>query len=562
MQLDLASLLGIARRWWWIVFLSCLIGGISAYAVSHAQERLYTADATLLVDPAVNSPADYGSVQAGQNLVETYRTWAVSRPVLESASRQLSLSGGPGDFFWSQVSAETVPGTLFIQVSATDPNPAHAAEIANAVANAFVEDIRTQAQTQTAMARARVEDRLDDITGQINGMNASIESLQASQQPLSGADQSRLDSLLESRTQLEEEHLQLQSTAASLALRATTSGVHVSMSAPAIAPVSPSSPRIMRSTLVGLSVGLLVAAAAIILLEYFDTRIRTPEELKAVTAVPVLATVGQIPKSTRSHRQLFTVDTPASRAAESMRMLRENLQFASAPAPFTTLAIMSPDTTEGKSTLVANLGVVMARAELKTLIIDADLRRPTQHRLFGVSNDAGLSSFLTREFDDWSAIAVRLNVPGLFLIPSGPVPPNPADLLQLGRMNHLLRSSAKEFDIVLIDTSPTLVASDALSVASRADASVVVCRLGETQRDQLSQALAAVENVAPRLLGLVLNDHKDAAGSLRYDQSYRSSTWRRLIPRYGGADRSTPPRFTPRQSPQLLKVSTDIDTES
>lgn len=562
MQLDLERLLGIARRWWWIAILTCLIGATGAYILSRYQERLYTADATLLLSPAVDSAADFGSVQVGQSLTETYRTWAVSRPVLESASHQLSLAGGPGDFYWSQVSADIVPGTLFIRIYVTDPDQTDAAEIANAVADAFVEDVRVQSQTQAAATRARVEERLEELSGQMDELDASIDPLQASQQPLPEQDQSRLDALLGSRSRLQEEVRQLQSTASSLSLSAATAGPRVSISAPASAPVSPSSPQATRMTLMGASIGLAVGAAAIILREYFDKRIRSPEDLKAITTAPLLATIGQIPSHTRGQGHLFTMDTSISRAADSIRVLRENLLFVSAATPFTTLAVTSPGTAEGKSTLVANLGVVMARAQLRTLIIDADLRRPVQHRMFGVSNDAGLSSFLARDCDDWSELVVRLNVPGLCLLPSGPIPPTPADLLRLDWMVRLLDSSAVAFDIVLIDTSPTLMASDALSVASRSDATIVVCRLGETQRGHVSGALAALEKAAPRILGLVLTGHEDAAETSRYIRYHQSAVAHHGGSRGYGADRSAIPRFEQRGTPQVLEILADRNSES
>jgi capsular exopolysaccharide synthesis family protein len=150
----------------------------------------------------------------------------------------------------------------------------------------------------------------------------------------------------------------------------------------------------------------------------------------------------------------------------------------------------------------------MTQAGLKTVIIDADLRRPTQHKIFGVPNTQGLSTLLTKPNPDWRTAAVSLSIPNLVLIPSGPLPPNPSDLLSLDRFNRILADVGEWADVVLIDTSPVLAASDALVVATKARGAVLICRAGETRYEAVKNATSAFRHGRVPILGMVLNRNK------------------------------------------------------
>ncbi len=244
--------------------------------------------------------------------------------------------------------------------------------------------------------------------------------------------------------------------------------------------------------------------------------------MQSLIGAPVLSTIGRIAKLQSGSSQLFTVTHERSGPAEAMRLLRTNLDFASASEEIKTLVITSPGPGEGKSTLTANLGVVMAQAGAKTVILDGDLRKPTLHKIFGIQNDFGLTTLLTHPERTWTSVSNQVATPNLFLIPSGPIPPNPSDLLSSERFEHLLQRVQLEADIILIDSPPVHSASDSLALAAHADGLLLVSQAHATRTDALRDAAQAVYQGRIRLVGLVLNRLRSAQGTAYYGEYYGS----------------------------------------
>lgn len=504
MPIDLQFLLRIARRWWWLLALAPVLGGMTSYYVSDRQPNMYDAEAVLLVSAGVSSTASLGSVQASQNLTETYREWSTSPTVLAKASNALDYDGGARELD-DYVSSSAIKDTLFIKVSAQDQDPERAAEIANTVADQFILDVQDQTQIQNEQVRGQIADQINQTSDSINDLNASIRELETRQPILTTAESAELQALRQERAELESELKQLQDTIRQVDVDLASARTRITVSSPATPPNSPYAPRTTQATAIGAFVGMSLAIGATILLEYLDNTVRNREELARVANAPVLAAITTAPSMKRGGSGLFVLDEPNAASAEAMRLLRANLEFASAPDRLSSLAISSPGPSEGKSTLTANLGVVMANAGLKTVIIDADLRRPTQHRIFGVDNSRGISTLLATQNPDWRQGAMALSIQNLVLIPSGPLPPNPSDLLSLERFNTILTDIGEWADVVLIDCTPMLSASDALVVATKSKGTLLVCRAGQTRNDAVRRSVAALEHAHARLTGLVLN---------------------------------------------------------
>lgn len=208
---------------------------------------------------------------------------------------------------------------------------------------------------------------------------------------------------------------------------------------------------------------------------------------------------------------LITLRDPASAAAEAYRTLRTNIQFSSLDKPIHTLLVTSTAPDEGKSTTLANLAVTMAQAEQRVLLVDCDLRRPSLHQLFGVSNEQGLTSAILEQGEAPLPIQPTA-VPGLSLLPSGPLPPRPADLLGSRRMEALIARLRAEADIVLFDTPPVVAVTDAAVLATRMDGVLLVLQAGRTRRDRAREARQKLEKVKANIIGVVLNNAKLEAG--------------------------------------------------
>jgi capsular exopolysaccharide synthesis family protein len=204
--------------------------------------------------------------------------------------------------------------------------------------------------------------------------------------------------------------------------------------------------------------------------------------------------------------QLVTIRDPRSPAAEAYRTLRTNIQFASLDKPLRTLLATSSAPDEGKSTTIANIAVTVAQSERRVLLVDCDLRRPTLHTMFGLPNEAGLTSLI---LDDEGRIPVqKTDVPGLLVLTSGPLPPRPADILGSRRMEAVIAQLRDHADMVLFDTPPVNAVTDAAILATKVDGVLLVFRSGTTKRDRAHDARRQLEKVNANIVGVVLTDVK------------------------------------------------------
>jgi capsular exopolysaccharide synthesis family protein len=202
--------------------------------------------------------------------------------------------------------------------------------------------------------------------------------------------------------------------------------------------------------------------------------------------------------------QLITLADPRSPVAESFRTLRTNLIFSSLDHPLTTLLVTSAAPIEGKSLTLANLAVTMAQGGRKTILVDCDLRRPRQHEIFGVSPTPGLTTMILDETKEPPLVAG--GVEDLWLLPAGPLPPNPADLLGSRRMEAVIATLKSRADLVLFDAPPILAVTDAALLASKLDGALLVVSAGQTKRDHAQRAKELLEKINVRVVGAVLTN--------------------------------------------------------
>lgn len=202
---------------------------------------------------------------------------------------------------------------------------------------------------------------------------------------------------------------------------------------------------------------------------------------------------------------LITLRDPRSPAAEAYRTLRTNIQFSSLDKPLCTLLVTSTAPDEGKSTTVANLAVIMAQSEQRVILVDCDLRRPGLHTIFGVPNEPGLTSALLEQGEAPLPFQ-RTPVPGLVLLPSGPLPPRPADLLGSRRMEALIKRLQGMADIILFDTPPVTAVTDAAVLSTKVEGVLLVLQAGKTRRDRAREARRLLEKVKANIVGVVLNN--------------------------------------------------------
>ena len=280
---------------------------------------------------------------------------------------------------------------------------------------------------------------------------------------------------------------------------------------------TPVSPQPVRNVGLALALGLIVGVGAAALRESLDRTIRTPETLHEATGAPVLSGIPFDRKADKS--PLITEGSAQSARAEAMRQLRTNLQFVNVDRPLRSLVISSALPSEGKSTTVCNLGIAFAEAGKRAIIIDADLRRPRVAEYFGLEGAAGLTNVLAGQANVRDVIQ-QWGDSGLWVLPSGSIPPNPSELLGSGNMADLLTTLATAFDIILIDTPPLLPVTDAAVMATLADGCILVSRHGTTTVAQAHTAAQALVKVNAKLYGCVLNMIPAKSGSAYAYYSY------------------------------------------
>jgi succinoglycan biosynthesis transport protein ExoP len=285
-------------------------------------------------------------------------------------------------------------------------------------------------------------------------------------------------------------------------------------------------PDVQRSISIGLMLALALALGSVWGAEYLDTSIHGPRELErrsysVLGSVPRLQSAGQRRQRRNGElsSHLITHTDVESSGAEAFRMLRTGLAFANAERKMHTIAVTSPGPNEGKSTVAVNLASVLVQAGSRVLLVDADLRHPALHTVFKHGKKPGLSDLVVLNSNPAQAIFAT-GLDGLFCLPCGTIPPSPADLLALNGFWALLERLKGEYDFLVIDTPPVLVAADTPIIGALADTNIMVVRAGRTTFDALEDARRALLNGGAHLSGLVVNDVQRSGRYGRYYHYY------------------------------------------
>lgn len=272
-------------------------------------------------------------------------------------------------------------------------------------------------------------------------------------------------------------------------------------------PTSPSSPKVGLNMAIGVLVGLVVGVGLAFFIEYLDTSVKTMEDVEVMLGVPVLAI---IPKNIKLLHKLPT-DVPD---AEAYRILRTNIEFNRKSADANTISMVSGGPGEGKSTTLCNLAFTCAQGGYSVLIVDADLRRPTQHKLFEVNNSVGLTNYLTTNIS-LEEVIIPTGLENLALMPSGILPADAVGILNSQRMSDMIAELKTRYDIIFFDSPPILGVSDGAVLASEVDQSIIIVQHRRFPRAMLARVKQSISNVGGTVLGVVLNNV-----DLRHDPNY------------------------------------------
>jgi capsular exopolysaccharide synthesis family protein len=287
----------------------------------------------------------------------------------------------------------------------------------------------------------------------------------------------------------------------------------------------------------GVIIGLGLGLGLAFLREFQDNTVKSVEQLerKGLTILGIIpdmhhksgGVIDQTPAKpskggTDFRRRLITYEDPKSPTSESYRSLRTNISYASADKKIKSLLVSSPQPGEGKSTTAANLAIAFAQLRKKTLLIDADLRKPVQHNVFDHPRGPGLAEYLVGDIDDFSSIILQTKVENLSIVTAGGLPPNPSELLGSDRMGALVDQLEQEWDMILFDSPPIVAVTDSSMISAEIDALIMVVKAGQTDRAAVDRALDTISNVKSPLIGAILNgaNPETLAGKYSYYYSY------------------------------------------
>ena len=286
-------------------------------------------------------------------------------------------------------------------------------------------------------------------------------------------------------------------------------------------PVDPISPRPRRNAVAGLGLGLAVGLGLAFLLEALDRTVKSPQQASVAVQRPVLATV---PRRRRGD-ELITNAPPGDNTAEAYRSLRTSIRFLGLDRPARSILVTSPGPQDGKTATAANLAVALAQGGERAVLVDADLRRGRLATLFELDDRLGLTSVVLGDTDLGGALQPWGN--RLHVIPAGPHPPNPAEIIGSAAMAAMLTQLEGMADVVVIDAPPVLPVADAVALATQVDAVVLVVRAGRTRRDASEEARRRLEVVGAPLIGCVLNSVAGGGPGYRNEYRYNSRRQRR-----------------------------------
>lgn len=286
----------------------------------------------------------------------------------------------------------------------------------------------------------------------------------------------------------------------------------------------PSRPNPVRNVLWALLLGMIGSVGLAFLVESLDRTIMSQQQIEERLGLAFLGIVPRIetPK-TGGSRDLLVHEQPKSAAAECLRAVRTNLLFMSPEKPLKSILVTSSGPQEGKTTTATALAITMVANGNRVLLVDADMRRPRVHRVFGIEATGGLSSLILGDGTLEGSVK-ETDIPNLFMLPCGPIPPNPAELLHTAAFRRLINDMAACFDRVVIDSPPVGVVADAAVIGTCVDGVLVVLRAGRTDRDAAQQAVRQLRDVKAPLLGVVLNDldlEEQRYGHYSYSYYYR-----------------------------------------
>ena len=489
-------------RWWWILVFVPIIAVIIGYSITQRQTPVYEATGTVMIGGLIHeTQISRDDIAARDIYTQTYAEMALRQPVLDGVVQVLRLK-----ITWHQlkdtVHVEIVENAPLIEIGAEASSPELAQAIVGEMANQLI--WLSQNQDTNNSSREFVQQEIDNLQIRIEKGRESLASLEA--QMTSGVTQERLNQLQTEIDTLQRFIADWEDTYSRLLtlLESNSSQRNLAIIEEARANPIPVSPRMSLNLLVSLCIGIVLALGTVFLIDLFDDRIRTSEEIQKQLGLNYLGTITRM-KGRKYNGKLISSQNLLIGTGLYYKKILENIGFTGkGKHPIKSLLVTSPRLREGKSVTASNLSIMLARAGLKTILVDVDWKKPTQHQLFNMPNKLGLMDLLT----NWDLITKEqlhpTVVPNLQVLTTGNLPKKPLDVLQPDRMKEILSDLAKVSDVVILDSPSTAIVESAV-LFSLVDGVILVIDSGRTTMSSAKQSMISLNLTGGKLLGGILN---------------------------------------------------------
>ena len=511
--MELGAYLKPLMKWWWLLLAATAVALISSLIVTLQQPLVYQSRTTLIAGRTVfESNPNSGDLYLNQQLASFYVNIAQGDTVRNAAMAMLGTDWLPS------YNASPLPNSQIIEILVSDTSPERAQVVANALASALIQQTPTNTQQQQARV-AFIDEQLSQLEEDIRATQDEITKKEQELGQLFSARQ-----IADAQAQiaaLNTKLTSLQSNYAALLTNSQRGAINtLSVLEPANLPGQPIGPNKIMIILLSGAIALVISAGAAYLLEYLDDTLKDPEDIYRLLDLPVVGFISRIDKG--KYHGDYVAKHPRSAIAESFRALRTDLEFAAVDMPLKIILVTSPSVAAGKTSIAINLAVVIAQGGKKVYLVDADLRKPSVHRSLGLPNRQGLSDAFRRE-KDIRDLAQFWQEGNIHVITSGPLPPNPSELLSSKKMDQILQTLEREADVVIIDGPPFLV-TDATILSAKAEGVLLVVRYGNTRKEGAINAVKQLQRTGARILGVVLNQvprkGEEYLGLYRYYAGY------------------------------------------
>lgn len=518
--------LGILWRRKWIIVVTMLAAVGVAILGSYLQQPVFSAAATIRVAQGSRGSIQYVDAMYAERLMNTYRDLLRSRPFLASAIERLSLSTTV-EALAKQIKVDVVLDTELLKVTAEDADPAQAQRVANTLATLFIEQSRSLYSGSGESVLETLRKQLAAVEADLEQNRTALQTLRMDPRP----EQTRLEELAAKVSMGEEIYASLLRQYDDMRLVDESRANSVTLAEPASLPVEPIKPRKLLNLILGIFVGMLCGIGLAFLFESLDPVLHSRRDLEAASDIPILASIPNFKTLRETRKGLTAVDASIySPVDEAFGILREALHPALAALPVKTLLIASPEPEAGKSTVLTNLAVAIAHGGQRVILVDADLRRPVLHEIFGLSNAEGLTSVLQGD-SDVVTLLQNTDIPELRVLTSGPAIPDVVRLAGLAKLTDLFDRLLGQADIVLVDGPPILTVADASHLATKVGGVLVVAAREQATAESIRRAVQQLQRLGAQVVGLVYNKAHASDDHYHYYYAYTRTDRRRTAAR-------------------------------